>query len=204
MKRIVVMLIIVMSILLCACGKEKNQSVNTDTIMSLLEETNKRCDQVNDLVVLSWETVGSQKVLSCLELMQSVTSAEDLKEQQRLIGWGSDWFYVSDIAEKLGFDVSSDRKLYSEDIESFYEICKNYRENCHKSMENLSKIEKEIKSIKNKNKEAYKNIKDYYLKTKAYADVVVNPSGSLTEYSNKVNEFKQNIKELKEEAELEL
>lgn len=204
MKRIVLILIIGMSILLCACGEEKKESVNTDAIMSLLEDTNKRCDQVNDLVVVSWETVGPQKVLSCLDLMQSVTSVDNLKEQQHLVGWGSDWFYVGDIAEKLGFDVRSDRKLYSSSIESFYEICKNYRDNCSKSTENLNKVEKEMKSIKSKDKEAYKNIKDYYLKTKAYADVVLNPSGSLTEYSSKVKEFQQDIKELKEEAELEL
>ena len=171
--------------------------------MSLLEDTNKRCDQVNDLVVVSWETVGSQKVLSCLDLMQSVTSVDDIKVEQNLIGWGSDWYYVSDIAEELGFDVVG-KKLYSSSIESFYKICKNYRDNCSKSTENLNKVEKEMKSIKSKDKEAYKNIKDYYLKTKAYADVVLNPSGSLTEYSSKIKEFQQDIKELKEEAELEL
>lgn len=53
-------IIVILATMMSGCGKseKKAESVDTSTIMNLLEETSKSCDEVTDLVLTSWDVVG--------------------------------------------------------------------------------------------------------------------------------------------------
>ena len=205
-------IIVILATMMSGCGKseKKAESVDTSTIMNLLEETSKSCDEVTDLVLTSWDVVGPERILPCLDVMKEITSKDILDDviyHNYLTGRGVYDTDIHKVAYKMGFATiigNSPKIFFDEDKEGFCNVCKNYSNNCNKISENLKELESEIKAIKSVDEETFSHIKDYYLKIQSYAGIALEPSGNLADYSDKVNEFKQNIKDLKQKAELEL
>ena len=182
-------IIVILATMMSGCGKSEKKAESVDT---------------------SWDVVGPERILPCLDVMKEITSKDILDDviyHNYLTGRGVYDTDIHKVAYKMGFATiigNSPKIFFDEDKEGFCNVCKNYSNNCNKISENLKELESEIKAIKSADEETFSHIKDYYLKIQSYAGIALEPSGNLADYSDKVNEFKQNIKDLKQKAELEL
>lgn len=196
--KIIIPIILVIAIVIIAIvimSKNSNRGGYNSMYTSTLDKINnmnKNSETVTEIVSNIWKETGPSRISETLVSMLTAKSEDDYIEN-------SPW-----IATAIGIDYNT---LSSKSKKEIYNFAKKYQDVYMQIVADQNTIEDNLKELMEKygrkNQSEIQTLIDYFSKSKSYAQLAIDPSGySLSSYNSSKSNFKSEIEELKQKAEL--
>jgi len=171
-----------------------------DSILSELQQLTHNASYMATVNIVIWDNVGVEEAAEHIKLIREYDLSNYYSDYDRkrirmfvnaFSGQGTDYFsYISYYQD--AYDSLSEKT-----------ISRNTQYNGIK----LTDVSNSIKQLRDKYESEHSNginaLKEYLIKLQSYADFVINPSGNLMSYHSNNETYKNELEELKRNAEFE-